>query len=134
MPIRIITASGITMAITKNSVFYCSPQKQTSRPQCQPIHFVICLIVSHILAISNLYTTTYHARADCQSTSFKRTLFTFLHRSVADCLRPCTKLTNALTYAYSTQPPSSASFSPSLLVLERPSPSLTSKTRLAAIC
>lgn len=107
--------------------------KQTPCRQQKQLTLRFITKVCRILSTANLYTTTYRPRTNGQTKWFIRILTTTPRHYLSEHQRTWNVFTDAITYAYSTEPHSSPSFAPFKLEMAHPQPTVALKARLAII-
>ena len=125
IPLRLITAMEIARAFTHHWVFvYGSPLTLFSDNGLQ-FAAKLFIDICRIIAIKNVFTTTYHPQCNGQVERFNRSIINALRHYVADHPKEWDLFTDALTFAYNTQVHSTTGLSPFELVLSSRPPTLS---------
>ena len=120
VPLKRITSETVSQAFVQHWVLnYGSPSYVLSDngPQFTGRFF---RETCRLLGTNNMYTTTYHPRANGQVERYNSTVFRALRHYITDHPREWDTYADAVTYAYNCQPHTSTKLAPFSLVLSNP--------------
>ena len=124
VPMRNETAATVARAFVTHWVFAYGPPLDLLSDNGPQFASRLFQETCTLLGIKNVFTTTYHPQCNGQAERFNRTILASLRTYVADHPNDWDLFTDALTYAYNTQPHKSTGTAPFELVLSRMPPSL----------
>ena len=131
IPLRNITADAVAQAFIRDWVFVYGPPIQLLSDNGRQFTSRLFTEISRVLGIRNSFTTTYHPQCNGQVERFNRTILAALRHYIDDHPKDWDLFTDALTFAYNTQPHRSTNLAPFELVLSRPPVPLSLKCKPA---
>jgi hypothetical protein len=120
VPLRRITTNYIAHAFVTHWVMNYGPPTYVLSDNGKQFTSQFFLDVCRIVGTKNYFTTTYHPQANGQVERFNNTLVQAMRHFIADHPRDWDLYSDAVTFAYNTQPHSSTKVAPFELVLSNP--------------
>jgi transposase InsO family protein len=120
VPLRRITTNVIAHAFITHWVLNYGPPTYVLSDNGKQFTAKFFMDVCRIVGTKNYFTTTYHPQANGQVERFNSTLVQAMRHFIADHPRDWDLYSDAVTYAYNTQPHSSTHVAPFELVLSNP--------------
>ena len=125
VPLKRITAFEVAKAFVRHWVLVYRPTLLLLADNGKQFISKLFQEICRLLGVKNLFSTTYHPHTNGQVERFNRTILAAIRPYVSDHPHDWDLFTDALTYAYNTQPPESTSIAPFELILSRPPPPLS---------
>ena len=125
VPLKRITAVEVAKAFVHHWMLVYGPPLLLLADNGKQFISKLFQEIFRLLGVKNLFTATYHPQTNGQVERFNWTILAAIRHSVSDHQHDWGLFTEALTYAYNTQPHDSTSIAPFELVLSQPPPPLS---------
>ena len=122
VPLRSITAYTVAVAFTEHWVFKYGAPESVISDNGKQFAAIFFQSVCSILAISNIFTSTYRPETNSQVERYNRTILAMLRNFVNEHQDDWDKYATVLTYAYNSHVHRTTGTTPFNLVLSRPPP------------